>query len=175
MVPRRHASENDRLLKRIIQSEDDLWHASECATPILERGLHDATERFEQRLLRCLNTALIVSYARPFSGNRASRDVQKSMPREFLDALTPDELALHCQLVRARNEDHAHSDPSSRQVLITELKVGDKSVMQPILRDASAPLPRQRTEDVAMLIAKVLSRLAAERERLWRGRSGGAA
>ena len=133
--------EERRLFKRIVQSEDDLDHAAECAEQILQRDLHSATAREDRCLLRCLNTALIVSYVRPFSGNRASPDVRKALPAEYLDVLSDEQRQLHDQLIELRNRDHAHSDPKGRSVSVGVQKVGDGVLAIPLSRDAFAPWP----------------------------------
>jgi hypothetical protein len=155
-----------RVFKRIVQSDHDLADAAECADQILQRNLHSATAREDKRLLRCLNTALIVSYARPFSGNRSSPDVRRSLPAEYLDVLSDEQRRLHEQLVEARNRDHAHSDPQGRSVSVRVPKVGDGVLAIPLSRDASAPWPRESVEKVAELIARLRGKLAEEQVRI---------
>ena len=100
----------------IVHAKDDLAHAAECVEQIVQRDLHSATNREDERLLRCLNTAVIVSCVRPFSRNSGSSDICKALPTEYLRVLSPRERQLHDQQITLRNRDHAHSDPESRSV-----------------------------------------------------------
>jgi hypothetical protein len=158
--------EGRRVLKRIIQSDDDLAHAAECAEQILQRDLHSATAREDKRLLRCLNTALIVSYVRPFSGNRGSPDVRKTLPAEYLDVLSDEQRQLHEQLIELRNRDHAHSDPQGRSASVGVQNFGDGVLAITLGRDAFAPLPRESVERVAELIVRLRAKLAEEQVRI---------
>ena len=158
--------ENKRLLKRIIQSENDLIHAAECAEQILMRNLHSSLSFDDERLLRCLNTALFVSYARPFSINHASDDVCKDLPGKYLRVFSKEQRLLHDQLIEARNRDHAHSDPKGRQTKINVQKWGEATFALPIGRDAFAPLPRKSVERVVELIECLQAKLAEEHIRI---------
>ena len=154
--------EGRRVLKRLIQSDQDLAQAAECAEQILQRNLHSATSREDARLLRCLNTALIVSYARPFSHNRASPDVRKTLPTDYFDVLSDEQHRLHEQLIQLRNRDHAHSDPQGRSTLAGIQNFGEGAVAMPASRDALAPLPRELVKRVADLIDRLRAKLADE-------------
>lgn len=158
--------EQKRLFKRIIQSEQDLDHAADCAEQILQRNLHSVTAREDKRLLRCLNTALIVSYVRPFSSNRGGPDVRKALPAEYLEALSDEQRQLHDQLVALRNRDHAHSDPLGRSASVGVERLGDGVSAITLGRDAFAPLTRQQTERVAELIQRWRLKLSEEHLRI---------
>ena len=164
--PVERMDEQRRLFKRIVQSEEDLAHAAECAEQILHRDLHSATEREDRRLLRCLNTALIVSYVRPFSHNRGSSDVRKTLPAEYLNVLSDQQRQLHDQLIASRDRDHAHSDPQGRSVSVGVQQVGDAVLAIPLSRDAFAPWPREMIERVADLIERLRAKLADEHARV---------
>jgi hypothetical protein len=154
------------LLKRIIHSDVDLAHAAECAEQILQRDLHSATTREDERLLRCLNTALVVSYARPFSSNRGSSDVRKTLPADYLDVLSYEQHQLHKQLMELRNRDQAHSDPQGMSVSVGVQSFGDGGLAIPVGRDALAPLPRESVERVAEIIVRLRAKLAEEQIRI---------
>ena len=144
----------------------DLGHAAECARQILQRDLHSATEREDKRLLRCLNTALIVSYARPFSGNKGSPDVRKKLPPEYLDVLSDEQRKLHNYLVESRNQDHAHSDAKGMDMTVRVATIRSVPIAVPISRDGSAPLPRESAVAVAELIKSLEGRLVQEQIRI---------
>lgn len=158
--------EEKRLFKRIVQSEQDLDHAAECAEQILTLDLHSSATRADKRLLRCLNTGLIVSYVKPFSGNRGSADVRKSLPSEYIDILSDDHRRLHDQLIASRKCDHAHSDPKGRSVSVEVQKVGDGGLTIPRGRDACAALSRDSVEEVAKLIQRLQAKLSEEHVRI---------
>jgi hypothetical protein len=158
--------EQKRLFKRIVQSEEDLAHAAECAEQILQRDLHSAIKREDKRLLRCLNTALMVSYVRPFSHNRGSSDVRKALPDEYLSVLSSEQRQLHDQLIASRNRDHAHSDPRGRSVSVRAHEIGDGSLVIPLSRDAFAPWPREMIASVADLIERLRAKLTEEHARI---------
>lgn len=57
-------------LRRLILSQDDLRQASEIARYILKHDLWDESKWSDSRIIgRGLQTAMVVSYIRPFSGN----------------------------------------------------------------------------------------------------------
>lgn len=151
-----------RLFKRIIHSLDDLQHAAECADQILQRDLHSATADADKLLLRALSTSLIVSYGRPFSGNRASLDVQKMLPRRYLNSLSEDRLRLHKNLMEARNRDHAHSDPAGRDLTVGAAGTQGIVLAIPIMRNAFAPWPRETIQRVRDLISVLLAKLSED-------------
>ncbi len=158
--------EDRKLFKRIVQAEADLSHARECAEQILDRKLHSATVHADKRLLRCLNTALIVSYWTPFSGNRGSEDVRKHLPSEYLQVLSDEQRRVHEQVGRARKKDQAHSDSDSRSVKVTVANVGNDPLAIPVSRDAHAPLSKDMVEELALMIKLLRAKLSEEHVRL---------
>ena len=158
--------EEKRLFKRIVQSSADLYHAAECAEQILLRDLHSATAHEDKRLLRCLNTALIVSYARAFLKNKASCDVRKRLPTEYLDVLSDEQRQLHCHLIESRHQDHAHSDPKGMDMTVQVRKLGNSKFPVSISRDASAPWEKMSIEKVVELIRCLQAKLTQEQIRI---------
>lgn len=158
--------EEKRLFKRIIQTIDDLDHARECADQILKRNLHSAADWDDKRLLRGLNTAMIVSYARPFSGNRGAEDVCKNLPKSYLDIFSAEQLKFHRLLIESRNRDHAHSDPEGRSIRVRVEESERMKFVIPVSRDAFAPLPLESVCRVVELVECMLSKLAKEYGRI---------
>jgi hypothetical protein len=76
-------------------------------------AIDDAAQR------NALMTAIVVSYARPFSGNKGAEDVASRLPRTFQDTLSSEQAALHRRLIGLRNREFAHSDPEVSQVTVT--------------------------------------------------------
>lgn len=156
-----------RLFKRLLHAHMSLDHAACCVRQILGRNLHDSPRgREDSRLLRCLNTALIVSYASPFSRNTGSEDVAPSLPGKYLDVLDPAERSFHDRIVEARNRDHAHSDPLSLSVRVSVERVFGEILVTPIGRDPFAPLERDDVERLQAILEKLMLRIQVEQQRL---------
>lgn len=151
-----------RLFKRVIHSLEDLQHAADCADQILRRDLHSVATDGDKLLLKALSTSLIVSYGRPFSGNRASRDVQKMLPKTYLDSLSEGQIRLHKQLMEARHRDYAHSDPLGRDLTVGATGTQGIVLAIPIMRNALAPWPRETVQRVRDLISVLLAKLSED-------------
>lgn len=155
-----------KLFKRLLHSHHDLVHARACARQILKRSLHEAPRGSDDReLLECLNTALVVSYWRPFSGNRNSEDVQPALPDSYLRELTPEERKLHKRIKEYRNRDHAHSDPDSRSSEVA-VEFWEGPVAAPIGRDPFVPLPADDVRQLVGMIEKLPQKIVAEQVRI---------
>ena len=155
-----------RLFKRNVISSFDLYQAKMCAHHILSRGLHSSEDEEDRTLLRCLNTALIVSYIRPFSKNRGSDDVQAKMPKRYLDVLSAKQRELHDELVNMRDQEHAHSDALVSDLTIGTRKVGPSIMAIPIGRDPIAPMSKGQVEEVAEMIQLLRNKLTEEQCRI---------
>ena len=180
--------EQKRLFKRIVVSQGDLQQARECAHHILRLDLHSSTDkkgrsllklltrilRFDlystprenRSLLKCLNTALVISYTRPFSGNKGSADVRKKLPSEYLDALPEEQRHLHEELIEIRNRDQAHSDAGGLDMTVRVSKIGPDPLAIPIGRNTIAPLSRETVQQVIELIDCLQGKLSEEHIRI---------
>ncbi|QZH74632.1 MAG: hypothetical protein JY451_13360 [Erythrobacter sp.] len=94
-----------------MMSNIDFRHALSAATFLLEEDRTAPNFRNEvARRLKCFETALVVSYARPFSAARGGVAPFSwgLMPKCW--SLTSAEKVLHQNLIDARNKVYAHSD-----------------------------------------------------------------
>ncbi len=107
-----------RLYKRLVISYHDLAEARNYLFRLLGEDGTVAPDPADKVLRSALQTAFIVAYARPFSGNKAAEDVLPDIPGQFVRQLTPEQRALHSEVIRRRNEEFAHSDPSAADVSI---------------------------------------------------------
>ena len=163
---RSQVDEERRLFKRIVVSSVDLQQAGECAHHILRLGLHSSTDREDRSLLKCLNTALVIAYTRPFSGNKGSADVRKRLPSEYLDVLSDEQRQLHDELLRIRDQDQAHSDAGGLDMTVRVSRVGSILMAIPIRRNAIAPLAKGTVEQAVELIDCLQGKLAEEHVRI---------
>ncbi len=155
-----------RLYKRLLHSHHDLIHAQDCAHQILRRKLHDAPPGDDRALLKCLNTALVVSYWRPFSGNRDSTDVVANLPDTYLRVFTVEERKLHDRIGAYRDQDLAHSDAESRSIRVTVDELFDEPIATPIGRDPFVPLPVAEVRQLSRMIERLLEKILEEQGRI---------
>ena len=155
--------EEKKLLKRIIISHWDLRQAADCLSEILNRNLHDSPS--EETLLKCLNTAFVVSYARPWTRNHGC-DVRESLPKRYLSVLSKEQRGLHKEIITSRNRDQAHSDESGSSLMVHARKMGDGIVANPYGNNPLAPWPRKSMEEVAEIIQALDLKLVEEQCRI---------
>ena len=165
-TPMKRVDAVKRLLKRLLHSHHDLCQAQQCVKQILGRNLHAAREPFDRRLLECLNTALIVSYWRPFSNNKGAVDVDPDLPDRFRRILTPAERALHQRLGRARKQDQAHCDPRGRSIRISVSGLGGEAAHR--TRPVRTPLSLPEIQQLDEIISKLLAAILEEQSRIVR-------
>lgn len=160
--------EEKRLFKRLVSAHFDLAHAKCCATQILDRKLHESERENDYQLLRCLNTALIVSYWRPFSANEATPDEIGTLPDRFRSTFTATERRIHNRVREARNSEHAHSDPRARSTRVSVRQIGTSQIAIPMSRDVFIPLPMEAIVQLQGMIDKLLAQIAEETVRIQR-------
>jgi len=109
-------SPRDRMLyEKLHASHGDIGTAQSCAEFILKKGWH--TYSFMRRGSVPIQqiafiTTMIVSYARPFSPGRGG---SLTFPHRILQYRLKESL-LHERLLKLRNQQYAHSDPSTISV-----------------------------------------------------------
>lgn len=113
-------TEAEKRYRRLILSDEDVGQALEWAHYILEHQLWDEPSKSEARLLgRGLQTAMIVAYTRPFSGNR-EHDHTLERPRLELETrLDKSQFQWHRHLCKLRNQVHAHSDAEVHDLTVS--------------------------------------------------------
>lgn len=93
-----------RLLRRILVSYNDFKQAVDISGHILKAKFHRDFPEKDRHVLQALNCAMIIAYARPFSGNRGSKTMLPALPERFLTGFAPDEWVLHKVVMKDRNE-----------------------------------------------------------------------
>ena len=105
--------------KRVIIAFHDLADCRLYLNRLTGRNGETPPARDDHAQRNALMTAIIVSYARPFSGNRAAKDVARRVPATFLETLNSEQVTLHNRVLRMRNREFAHSDPEVSEVRVT--------------------------------------------------------
>lgn len=100
------------LLPRVYIDRLDLIDARKFAAYILEKGWPNKKEELAHA---AFNTALIISYARPFSMRKdLKRQRELPLDKQVADVLIEkEEIALHERIKEMRHESFAHSDARS--------------------------------------------------------------
>src|SRR5260370_7449815 len=98
-----------RVFRRILVSYNDFGQALDISSHILKAKLHRDYPEKDRHILQALNCAMIIAYARPFSGNRGSKTMLPALPERFLTGVARDEWALHKVVMKDRNVVLAHS------------------------------------------------------------------
>lgn len=164
-----------KLLSRLLISYNDFHHASRIAGYILEHRLHDKVDRLHglrrsriKLVWEALNSAMIVAYCRPFSGNdRGRTDTLSTLPGRFVKGLSPDELEVHETAINDRNQLLAHSDSEAWNMSPFFLKgESGKPMFIPLHTDVRAPLVHDAVVVLQRLCRKLMDRIADERAAL---------
>ena len=103
----------DAKIHRLLQSTHDIFQAS----MYLQEWVPDGPVE----LRRAIMTAAIISYCRPFTGNRGATDARRLAISDFLDASVDDELRLlylHDRLMQFRDTVVAHSDLHAQPITL---------------------------------------------------------
>jgi hypothetical protein len=153
-----------RLFRRILVSYNDFKQATDISSHILEAKLHYDYPKRDQHILQALNCAMIVAYARPFSGNRGSKAMLRALPERFLDGFTSEERQLHKVVLDDRNQLLAHSDDSAWHLRLGVMRSSEHNPMLvPIHHDVRAPLDEKPTRMFNVMSLKLMDAAFAER------------
>jgi len=159
--------EKVRLLRRILVSYIDFKQAAHISSHILAAKLHCDYPEKDRHILQALSCAMIIAYARPFSGNRGTKAMLAALPERFLSGFAPDERALHQVVMKDRNELLAHSDHSAWQLRLSVIRSSGRSPMLvPLHRDTRAPLDEKHTRMFVDMAHKLMEAMLAERRAL---------
>ena len=162
-------------LLRLLISYNDLQQASWIASYILDHRFQEKVDRMRGRrqyrirlLWQALNSAMVVSYCRPFSGNdrRLAKPVP-DLPKRFLRPLSREERELHRVAMSDRNTMLAHSDSDAWDLrpFFMEANPGHK-ILFPIHNDTRAPLVHDVVDRLRGMCRKLMELVLAERKRL---------
>lgn len=89
------------------------------------------------------STAIIVTYSRPFSGNRDRAGMRDPVDERYISALSPTEKDVHDRIISLRNSMFAHSDASAHNVQVTDTTSGGLVTFS---QDPLAPLEKMVVE-----------------------------
>jgi hypothetical protein len=153
-----------RLFRRILVSYNDFKQAAHISSHIVEAKLHHDYPEKDRHILQALNCAMLIAYARPFSGNRGSKTMLASLPDRFLSGFTPDERALHRIVLKDRNELLAHSGHSAWNLRLSFVRSsGRRPMLAPLHTDTRAPLDEKHTQMFNGMALKLMEAVLAER------------
>lgn len=111
--------------ERLRFARDDLREAGRYLQRLLKRKYYRSGPLAVDA--NAFYTAFVVTYCRPFSGNRDRRNKRAPTTMSpFLDRLPTDLREVHEALVRDRDQRIAHSDGTTRQVELHRLQSGQR-------------------------------------------------
>lgn len=152
-----------RLFRRIFVSYNDFQQAAQISNYILKAKLHENYPDKDRHILQGLNCAMIIAYARPFSGNRGSETMLPELPQRFLRGFSPDERALHQIVMKDRNTLLAHSDSVAWRLRLSVIKSPGRDMLAPLHHDTTAPLDEKHTRMFNGMATKLIEAVFAER------------
>jgi hypothetical protein len=152
-----------RLLRRILVSYNDFKQAAHISNYILAAKLHDSYPGEDRHVLQGLNCAMIVAYARPFSGNKGSTTMLPVLPPRFLKGFSSEERALHRVVMRDRNEVLAHPDSTAWNLRLSVVESPGRAMLVPVRHDTTAPLDEKHTRMFNRMANKLMEAVVAER------------
>ena len=152
------------VLPRIYLDRLDLIEARKFAAYILEKGWPSKNEELAHT---AFNTALIISYARPF-GMKKALDGQREKPldEQIAEVLTQEaEIELHKRVKEMRHESFAHSDAGAH------LFEGLDYSNQIVFFKPELPLSQSETTLLATMIQKWINHLDTQIAKFKQSRS----
>ena len=148
-------------LPRLYISLNDLRDARKFAAYIIKRGLHDKKTELRKLEHLAFNTALIVSYSRPFKSSQHFKGQGKSSLDGYEHKVLGEaEVELHRQILALRDQAYAHSDARSHL-----FEGFDYSKYMAFMRPIEV-LDRSATVQLKLIIGKWIRYLDAEKSKL---------
>lgn len=140
----------------------DLYHADNIARQIVEQELYDdaRVKRSTKRL--ALHTALVVTYARPFT----EAEGFVGLPSGVLDALDSDEQELHQALIDLRNKVYAHTDSEFFSIKMETTPENDLRATTSSPRLFHFGMPKDVLRDLTRAIQKLKKEVRQRQEDL---------
>ena len=151
-----------RLYRRLWLSRIDLEEARDVASELLMRKIPVPRTKPMSGVLLALNTALVVSYARPFVSSRGTSLADKALPGSLLRDFSSDEREFHEVLIHLRNKEVAHTDADLLELTIEVFKDGDGGIFRPTRH----PFRRPALHALHRMILKVDRAIQARCEEL---------
>lgn len=149
-------------LPRLYINLIDLRDARKFAAYILSRKLHDKKTELRQLEHLAFNTALIITYSRPFKGSNNFKGQAKSSLNGHEHQVLKEEekVDFHRQILDLRDRAYAHSDARSR--LFEGL---DYTKFVALMRPVEI-LNKAETTQLSLIIEKWIKYLEAEKSKL---------
>jgi len=135
MINQEQLQNDIKKLKRVIISHFDFTDAKTFLELLLKNHSYTKEEKFG------LETALIVSYSRPFSGN--DRNIKNPVRdiKGILKQLNDEERTVHNYVLNSlRNKEYAHSDSDAHNVKFSVVQTLNIKMLIPIKRAICDPL-----------------------------------
>ena len=159
-------SRDKKLYKRLVISHWDLSKARQFIKIVLDRNLHNYNNKEDEILFTAFSIAIIVTYWKPFSGNKSSSDVMPLLPNKCLNEFDKDELRLHNRIKKMRNSEFAHSDPDAHDIDVYVSKMNDENLFLPTGRNVYIPLENRDIFTLDKMIPKILKWISKEIQRI---------
>tara|TARA_B100001964_G_C14189610_1_gene580382 strand:- start:958 stop:1485 length:528 start_codon:yes stop_codon:yes gene_type:complete len=147
---------------RVLISYIDFQQAHEIASIILEEKLHEEYPLKNRIKLEALNAGMVISYCRPFSGNKSVPD----LPNRFINNLEDAEKEIHDALMKDRNTVIAHSNSEAWNMRPYYESISGKNILVPLCHGVHKPFFKDITEKICILSKKQMETCFLERERL---------
>ena len=138
-------------LCRLLISYNDFKHAADVAHFYMkgdyevDRVEWDGDDYFERKIIgEAMNSAMIIAYARPFSGNdKAASFKIPDLPKRYFRQLDEKGRQVHELIIKDRNLRIAHSDSRAWELALQVLEIGNgKNLLMPVHEDTRAPLSK---------------------------------
>jgi hypothetical protein len=103
------------LYKRLCMAFADLLEAHQFLAKLTASEDAISPIAGDEVLQLALRTALVVTYARPFSANRGEDRRRDALPERLLEGLTERQRTVHKDMIRMRDQEYAHLDAMRRE------------------------------------------------------------
>lgn len=151
--------------KRLLLSQEDLRYARRYGELILELGPEVGADSTTKYICRGLTTAMVVSYARPFTSNKGGR-VNQLPEKLYWGHLTDAEKKLHQRILDRRDSVHAHSDSNVIALKVSVDAIGGVPVAMGHGWNPYVTLDSGEIEKLLEIISKIDEQIVAEKFRL---------
>ncbi|PAP80840.1 hypothetical protein B1759_05570 [Rubrivirga sp. SAORIC476] len=163
-----------RLFRRLVISDEDLYEALSFADLLLSRQLCDPLVDWnddgflngeDHIILRGLSQSAIVAYSRPFLSSKGAKAAKPVLPERIWKPLyDSDDLALHYELLARRKRAVAHSDADVWEAEVDIFAGRATVVTGPPIRDFDEQELRRLISMIGKLIEELADRIEAHRQ-----------
>jgi len=154
--------ENKKTFRRLVLSSDDIRQAKRFVKFILKNELYLEINADQGLINRSMQISAIISYIRPFSGNRGKNDTFGKLDKKHLNTLTEDELKFHCHIKGLRDQVFAHTDSEGRDLKINITDFSGTKTAVSSSRNTFAPLSQEHWVKFLEIINKVDSSITQD-------------